>query len=119
RQIRPIWNVLAVAIHDLAEQRDLLYALAGQAAHFRHDLANGATALHAAPEGDDAKAARVRAAVHNRYVSGDQVAAVMRGKDERLLVVDGVPRGAIRVINVTVFVFEAALPQEIDHRRGF
>ena len=73
-QVWTIGDVLAVAIHDLSEQRDFLDALRCQRTDLRHDISHGTAALDAAPEGDDAERAGMRTAVDDRHVCADQVA---------------------------------------------
>ena len=89
RQIGTVRDVLAVAIHDLPQQRDFLDALPRQAAHVRDDFADAAAALDAAPERDNAERAGVRAAVDNRDVRADQAALLVRGQDQ-IAVLDAV-----------------------------
>ena len=51
--------VVAIAIHDLAQQRHLAHALVHQAPYFTHDLVQRPAALDAAAERDDAEGAGV------------------------------------------------------------
>ena len=77
-QVGAIRDILAVAVDDLPQQGDLLDALRDQGAHLGHDLAHRAAALDAAPVGDDAEGAGVRAAQHHRHVRRHQLAALVQ-----------------------------------------
>jgi hypothetical protein len=57
REIRPIGDVFAVPVDNLTKQRYFLDALRGERTDLRDNIANGAAALNAAAEGDDAKGA--------------------------------------------------------------
>jgi hypothetical protein len=78
RQAGPIGYILAIAVDDLPQQGDLSHALGDQGAHFGDDLAHVPAALHAAPVGDDAEGAGVRAAIHHRHVRRNQPIALVR-----------------------------------------
>src|SRR5690606_14279351 len=58
-QIGPVGAVLAVAIHNLTEQRDFFHALPRETADVCDDLANAAAALDTTPERDDAEGTSV------------------------------------------------------------
>src|SRR5581483_10858048 len=109
-------DVLAIAIHDLTEQRDFLHALPRQAAHLGHDFTHTAAALDTAPEGDDAERAGVRTAVHHRDVRRDQRAALVGRQHQDFLVLDGVAPGTFGVFDGLEVVLDAAILQKPDHR---
>ncbi len=72
QQIGQAWSVgdvVAVAIHDLAQQRHLFDALSNQGTNFGRDFAHRPAALSPTPVGDDAEGADVVAAVHDGDVS--------------------------------------------------
>ena len=84
-------QVLAVAVHVLAEEGDLLVALGDQAAAFLDDLLRLAAALAAADVGHDAVRAEVVAAVHDAHPRA-HAALAHDGKilgDAAVLVLDG------------------------------
>ncbi len=84
-KIWPIGDVLAVTVDDLAEQSNFLDALRRQRADLGHDVADRAGALHAAPVGDDAEGAGVRAAIDHRHMGADQPAAFVERQDELVI----------------------------------
>ncbi len=77
-----VGDILAVAVDDLPQQGDLLDALRHQRAHLGHDLAHRAAALDAAPVGDDAEGAGMRAAQHDRHMGRDQLAALVQRQEQ-------------------------------------
>ena len=68
-------QIVAIAVDVLAEQRDLSIAGDGERACFVEDVVEGAAALGAAAEGDDAVGARLVAAVDDRQPGADRRAA--------------------------------------------
>src|SRR5205085_12615700 len=85
--------------------------------HFRHNLTDAAAALDAAPERDNAEAARMRAAINNRYMGRNQGTALVGGQDQQILILDGIAEGTFLVFDLPEFVLNPAIPQEGHHRR--
>ena len=78
----PSGNILAVAIDDLTEQGDFLYALGDERACFADRSRQRAAALDAAAVRDDAEGAGMRAAQHHRDMSGNQLAAFVQRQQQ-------------------------------------
>ncbi len=81
-EVGTIGNILAIAVNDLTEKRDFLHALRGERTNLRNNVANGATALYAASERDDAECAGVRAAIDDWHMRADKLSAFVLGQDQ-------------------------------------
>ena len=77
------WQVVAVRVHVLAEQRDLAVARRRQAAGLGHDLVERPAPLRAAAERDDAVGAGLVAAVDDREPGADRRLAPDRAARHR------------------------------------
>ena len=76
-KIGAIGHILAITIHDLAEERNLLNALGCERTDLRDDIAHRTAAFDAAPERDDAEGAGMRTTVDHRHMCTDQLAALV------------------------------------------
>src|SRR5215207_4871130 len=77
REVRTIGYILAITVNDLTEERHLPDALRGKRTDLGNNIAYGTAALNAAPEGDDAKGAGMRTAIHHWDMRTDKIAALM------------------------------------------
>src|SRR6185295_10464497 len=74
-KVRAIGNVLAITVNDLTEKGNFSDTLCGERTNLGDNITNGTTALHAAPERNDAKCAGVRTAIDNRHMRADELSA--------------------------------------------
>ena len=69
-QVGAVVEIHAVAVHDLAEERDVLHAFRGQFPHFPKNVVFRPASLAAAPGGNHAVGAGVGTAEHDRNIGG-------------------------------------------------
>jgi hypothetical protein len=115
-QVGAVVEVHPVAVHDLAQQHDLAHALAGQRAHFGHDVVERPAALRAAAVGDDAETAGVGAAEYDGHLGGDRT--LLQGGQGQILVLHGVAPRALLLLGLAQAIHQAARMQEIQQGRG-